>query len=181
VKLRLFVAIEIDEIVRSLAQGAAASLVSAGVVGRFELPEKMHVTVAFLGSTPESDLPAVTKAFHDASAGCSSFKLDFERLGAFPNERRPRVVWIGPAQEGAAFTSCAGRVREAFEQLGFVFEHDASAHITICRPKLVPSRLPVLSTRATLDVKGLTLFRSIPAGPTTRYEALDRTTFPDVL
>jgi RNA 2',3'-cyclic 3'-phosphodiesterase len=180
VKLRLFAAIEIDEPVRSLARGAAASLAAAGVVGRFELPEKMHVTVAFLGSTPECDMPGVRQALHDASAGCTSFKLDFDRLGAFPNERRPRVVWIGPAQESAAFNSCAGRLRETFEHLGFAFEHDASAHITICRPKLVPSSLPALSGRATLDVKGLTLFRSIPAGPTTRYEALDRTTFPGV-
>jgi len=181
VKLRLFVAIEIDETVRSLAQSAAELLAAQGVVGRFESPEKLHVTVAFLGSTDDPNLPAVTQALHDASAGCSSFKLDFERVGAFPSERRPRVVWIGPAQESVAFASCAGRVREAFERLGFVFEHKASAHITICRPKLVPSRLPVLSTRATLDVTGLTLFRSIPAGPTTRYEALARTTFSDPL
>jgi RNA 2',3'-cyclic 3'-phosphodiesterase len=179
VKLRLFVAIEIDETLRSLGESAAELLAARGVVGRFELPEKMHVTVAFLGSTDDANLPAVTQALHDASAGCSSFTLDFERVGAFPNERRPRVVWIGPAHESDAFALCAGRVRAAFERLGFAFEHDANAHITICRPKLVPSGLPLLGTRATLDVKGLTLFRSIPAGPTTRYEALDRTTFPD--
>lgn len=179
-KLRLFVAIEIDETVRSLAHDAAGALAAAGVTGRFELPEKMHVTVAFLGSTLESNLPAVTQALYNASAGCSSFTLDFERIGAFPNERRPRVIWIGPAQESAAFTACARRVREAFEPLGFTFEHDPSVHITICRPTFVPSRrLPKLRSTAALEVKGLTLFRSIPAGPTTRYEALDRTTFPE--
>ena len=178
-KLRLFVAIEIDEPVRSLAQSAVESLAAAGLIGRFELPEKMHVTVAFLGSTPDSNLPAVTEALHDVSASCRPFQLDFERLGAFPNERRPRVVWIGPAQESTAFATCAGRVREAFERLGFSFEHDASAHVTICRPKFVPFReLPILGKRVTLGVNGLTLFRSVPAGSTTRYEALDRTTFP---
>jgi 2'-5' RNA ligase len=180
VKLRLFVAIEIDDAVRSLAQSAAESLAAAGVVGRFELPEKMHVTVAFLGSTAEPNLPAVAQALKDASAACRPFTLDFERLGAFPSERRPRVVWIGPAQENTAFAACAGRVRDAFKPLGFSFEHDASAHVTICRLKFVPFRqLPALSARATLNVKGLTLFRSIPAGPTTRYEALDRTAFPN--
>src|ERR1700730_14094964 len=93
VKFRLFAAIEIDETVRALAESAAESLAAAGVVGRFELPEKMHVTVAFLGGTPESDLPAVTQALRDASASCSPFTLDFERLGTFPNQRCPRVVW----------------------------------------------------------------------------------------
>ena len=102
-KLRLFVAIEINEPVRSLAQSAVVSLAAAGVVGRFELPEKMHVTVAFLGSTPESNLTAIKQALHEVSAACRPFKLDFERLGAFPNERRPRVVWIGPGTREYCF------------------------------------------------------------------------------
>src|ERR1700686_1643869 len=76
VKLRLFVAIEIDETVRSLGKSAVELLAARGVVGRLELPEKMHVTVAFLGSIDDANLPAVTQALHDASAGCSSFTLD---------------------------------------------------------------------------------------------------------
>lgn len=178
-KLRLFVAVEVNDAVRGLAQSAAATLVAAGVAGKFESPEKMHVTVAFLGSTPEPDLPAVTQALRAASAACRPFELDFARLGAFPSERRPRVVWIGPAHESAAFVSCAGRVREAYERLGFAFDHDALPHITICRPKFVASqRLPALTAGATLSVAGLTLFQSLPAGQTTRYEALERTQFP---
>jgi 2'-5' RNA ligase len=179
VKLRLFVAIEIDGVVRALAQSAATALAAAGVAGRFESPEKMHITVAFLGSTPQSDLAAITQALRDATLGCTEFEIDFGKLGAFPNERRPRVIWIGPVRESAAFASCAGRVREAYKALGFTFDHDAAAHITICRPKFVPpGRLPVLTGNATLCVTGLTLFQSLPAGPTTRYEALERTTFP---
>jgi 2'-5' RNA ligase len=178
VKLRLFVAVEVNEAVRTLAQSAVASLAAAGVVGKFESPEKMHVTVAFLGRAQEPDLPAVTQALHEASAACRPFTLDFERLGAFPNERRPRVVWIGPAQDSAAFASSAARVREAYERLGFTFDHDASPHVTICRPRYVPpQRLPVLTASARLSVNGLTLFLSLPAGHTTRYEALERTTF----
>ncbi|MDQ6767113.1 MAG: RNA 2',3'-cyclic phosphodiesterase [Candidatus Eremiobacteraeota bacterium] len=174
-KLRLFVAVEIDETVRSLARRAAESLADAGVVGRFELPEKMHVTVAFLGSVQQSDLPAVIEALREATAACDSFCLEFARLGGFPNARRPRVLWIGPAQESAAFVDCAARVREGYERLGFRFEHDASPHITLCRPKFVPKQpLPELGARATLKVEGLTLFQSLPAGQTTRYEALER-------
>jgi RNA 2',3'-cyclic 3'-phosphodiesterase len=179
VNLRLFVAIEINAMVRALAQSAATALAAAGVAGRFEAPEKMHVTVAFLGSMPESNLAAITQALRDAASGCTEFEIDFGRLGAFPNERRPRVIWIGPVRESAAFMTCASRVRDAFKTLGFTFDHDAAAHITICRPKFVPEgRLPTLAANATLRVTGLTLFQSLPAGRTTRYEALERTTFP---
>jgi RNA 2',3'-cyclic 3'-phosphodiesterase len=179
VKLRLFVAIEIDAVVRALAQNAATALAASGVAGRFESPEKMHVTVAFLGNAPESNLAAITQALRDTASGCTEFEIDFGRLGAFPNERRPRVIWIGPVRESAAFASCAGRVREVYKGLGFAFDHDAAAHITICRPKFVPSGgLPELAGNATLSVTGLTLFQSLPAGPTTRYEALERIAFP---
>ena len=178
VKLRLFVAVEINESVRALALKAANALAAAGVAGKFESPEKLHVTIAFLGHVPESELANVTQALRDASAACEPFTLEFDRIGAFPSQRRPRVIWIGARKESEAFTVCARRVRTAFEALGARFDHDAAAHITVCRPKFVPSReLPELEGNASLHVRGLTLFRSLPAGPTTRYEALERTTF----
>ncbi len=178
-KLRLFVAIELNEAVRALAARAVEALAESGVVGRFELPEKLHVTVAFLGGLPESQLQDVVQALRDAAAACHRFLLEFDALGAFPNERRPRVLWVGTKRSSGEFTACARRVREAYANLGFTFEHDAQPHVTICRPKFVPSRtLPTLSGSASLPVESLTLLRSLPAGPTTRYEALERTRFP---
>lgn len=177
-KLRLFVAVEVDDAVRALARRAAMALSDGGVVGRFEPPEKLHVTLAFLGSAPQAQLNEIQEALRGASRACEAFVLEFDRVGAFPNERRPRVLWIGPAKVSEPFAACAHRVRESYERLGFRFDHDASPHITICRPKFAPSKpLPALAGSATLRVGGLTLFQSIPAGPTTRYEALERTVF----
>ncbi len=178
-KLRLFVAAEVDDKVRRLASTAAAALAAAGVAGRFEPLEKLHVTIAFLGSTQDVMLPAVTQALREASADCRPFELDFSRIGAFPSERRARVIWIGPAQESEAFVQCARHVRSAYERLGFTFEHDATPHVTICRPSNAERvALPALGGSTTVSVAGLTLFRSLPAGQTTRYEALERTRFP---
>jgi RNA 2',3'-cyclic 3'-phosphodiesterase len=178
-KLRLFVAVEVDDQVRRLASSAAAALAAAGIAGRFEPLEKLHVTIAFLGSTQDAMLQAVTQALHEASAACRPFELDFSRIGAFPNERRARVIWIGPAQESAAFVQCARRVRDAYEGLGFTFDHDATPHVSICRPaRGAHAELPELTGSATVSVAGFTLFQSLPAGQTTRYEALERTRFP---
>jgi len=178
VKLRLFVAVEIDEAVRAFAAAAAQQLARAGVVGRFEPLEKLHVTVAFLGSVPEAELPGALQALRDASALCRPFELCFSVIGAFPSVRRPRVLWIGPAQESAAFAACAGHVREAYGRLGFTFDNDAVAHISICRPAFVPPNAwHPPNGSAIQSVRGLTLMRSLPAGQTTRYEALERTWF----
>ena len=177
-KLRLFVAVELDDATRTFASRVMERLKALGVDGRYEPVEKLHVTVAFLGAIEEQQLDAARETLHLANGQCSPFTLHFERVGVFPNARRPRVLWIGPAQKSAPFAGCANAVRRAYERRGFSFDHDPAAHITICRPRLVPADvLGALTEPATLMVRGLCLMRSLPAGPTTRYEALDRTCF----
>jgi RNA 2',3'-cyclic 3'-phosphodiesterase len=179
VKLRLFVALEVDDAVRALAQQCATLLRERGVQGRFEPPEKLHVTIAFLGSVDAAQSDVVTQAFRQTSGLLAPFTLVFDTIGAFPNERRPRVLWLGSAAGSAEFAECATRIRMAYAQLGFSFDHEATAHLTICRATSVPpGPLPRVISSATLLVEGLTLMRSLPAGQTTRYEALERTTFP---
>lgn len=175
--MRLFVAIELNDEVRELALRAAALLSQAGVRGRYEHPEKLHVTVAFLGNVHDDRLDAVVEAFRGV-ARQRPFSIDFDRVGAFPDMRRPHTIWIGSSQDNTAFAVCAQTVRAAFEALGFRFEQRATPHVTICRLKRtrVPL-LPEIGAAAHLPVGGLTLFQSLPAGQTTRYEAIDRTRF----
>ena len=45
-----------------------------------------------------------------------------DKLGAFPHERKPRVVYIGAREQGAAFRALAQRVRSAYAALGFPFD-----------------------------------------------------------
>ncbi len=179
--MRLFVAIELNDAVRALAAKAVSALREAGVPGRFEFPEKLHVTMAFLGRVPDDRLQAVVETFR-TSGQHEPFWIDFDRLGAFPSARRPHTIWIGSTQESSGFVSCAQSVRDGFERLGFRFEHEATPHITICRVKHVAAlMLPELVDNVRLPVQGLTLFQSLPAGPTTRYEAIDRTHFTSPL
>ena len=178
VKLRLFVAVELDDATRAFAARTVERLQALGATGRYEPLEKLHVTVAFLGAVDPAKLDDITKTLQASTTACSPFAVRFDRVGVFPSERRPRVLWIGPAQESASFTACANAVRTAYERIGFSFDHDPRAHITICRPSMVPAgALGTLPANVTLEVRGLALMRSLPAGPTTRYEALERTSF----
>ena len=174
--VRLFVAIEVNDAVRGLAQEAVAALVRASIPARFEAPEKLHVTVAFLGDVRPDQLEDVKTNFRESAQG-TPFLLQFDMLGAYPNVQRPNVIWLGTSERSHAFALCANKVRTALSSLGFSFDHEATPHVTICRPKGARGiRLPQLTQRASLDVGGLTLFQSLPAGQTTRYEAIDRTT-----
>ena len=58
-------------------------------------PEQLHLTLRFLGDTEEGLVDGIREVMEDAVEGVEPFWLSFEGVGAFPNARRARVVWIG--------------------------------------------------------------------------------------
>ena len=58
-------------------------------------PEQIHLTLFFLGDTPTEKLPAVTTGLDGVAGRFAPFNLQLDKLGCFPNPRRPRVIWVG--------------------------------------------------------------------------------------
>jgi 2'-5' RNA ligase len=138
--LRTFFALEIgDE-----ARRAAAALVErlradpgCGAV-RWGRPEAFHVTLRFLGPTPEERVPALVEAVRRETAGCAPFTLALGALGAFPEERRPRVVFVAvePHEPVAAL---AAAVERGVVAAGFPPEARAfNGHLTLGRVRQRP-------------------------------------------
>jgi len=176
--MRLFAAIELDDAARVFMQRAAELVASAGVSGRFESPAKFHITLAFLGATPDEKASDVVRALRAAGRLCAPFDLQFDSIGAFPNESRPRVIWVGPSHIPNAFDTCAEGIFQALALEGWELDRKPHAHVTVCRTKTSASvRLPRLTTSTTVRVAGVTLYESLPAGPSTRYNAIERVPF----
>ena len=169
---RLFAGIELDERTRSECAEAAERLRKTGFEARFESADKLHVTLAFLGNVEASRFDEIAAGLTTA-AQVREFALCFDKLGAFPHERKPRVVYIGAREQGAAYRTLAGAVCQAYAELGFAFESDAVAHVTIARVKEPKRPLPLVEfSPIELDVRGVALFESIfeKQRNTTRYE-----------
>jgi 2'-5' RNA ligase len=172
---KLFAGIELDKRVRAQCAQVAARLFAQGIDARFEAPEKLHITLAFLGWVDAEQVEPVRNALEAAASVVPPFTLSLDTLGAFPHERRPKIIWIGSRDQGAAYRTLAYGARRAYEPLGFNFDKDAVAHVTIARVKGGRAHLPVLDVPPVhLHVTELTLFESLPAGPTTRYEVRHR-------
>jgi len=171
VKLKLFIAVDLDEPARDLVAVAIQKLQSAGIDARFEPREKWHSTLAFLGWVEDERYAAVREALAIAAARCRPFDLRLDCVGAFPSTARPRVIWIGGRDAQPGYDAVSKGVRVAYEALGFAFERDAVPHVTVCRLKSFRGPLPevALPTVAIAKVDSLTLYQSIPAGRTTRY------------
>jgi 2'-5' RNA ligase len=172
---KLFAGIELDKRVRAQCAKVAARLLAQGIDARYEAPEKLHITVAFLGWVDAEQVGPIRDALDLAAGAVRPFTLTLDTLGAFPHERRPKIVWIGSRDQGAAYRALAYGARHAYEPLGFNFDKDAVAHVTLARIKGGRAHLPMLEIAPMhLHVTELALFESLPAGPTTRYEVRHR-------
>jgi 2'-5' RNA ligase len=176
VTLRLFVAADLDDGARDVVADAVERLLAAGVVARFDAREKWHATVAFLGSVDEARYDVVLDAFRAGALACEPFEATLDIVGAFPSTVRPRVVWVGSSEPSAAFAACVRVVRSRFIALGFAFRDEGDFHVTVCRLKRPDGPLPAvtLTRSARICVDALTLYQSLPDGPTTRYAVRER-------
>jgi len=59
----------------------------------------LHLTMRFLGEQPEQSVPDLRIALEGVARRSPAMKLQIGGVGAFPNFRSPRVVWMGVAHE----------------------------------------------------------------------------------
>lgn len=173
--MRLFVGIALDDAARTACAAAAERLRRTGFAATYEDPSKMHVTLAFLGSVDGDRSTAIEDAMTQTAGRCKRFTVALDRIGAFPHERKPRVVYAGAREQGEAFRTLCERLREAYRELGFRFHDDAVAHVTIARIKGGSLRpLPLIEfVPAIVLADRVTLFESVydKAQDTSRYQA----------
>lgn len=102
---------------------------------RWVSAHQAHLTLAFLGDVEPGRLTHVCARVVDVAAAHRPFEIAFDGLGAFPNARRPRVIWLGVSTGRDAVAELALDVRRALAPLGF--EPDEAPY----RPHLTLGRI----------------------------------------
>lgn len=134
---------EIGRLTARLA-GETASAGSGGGDGRPSRPgsdavrwvptHQVHLTLAFLGHLPEQQLEEVVRRLEDVASQHAPFDLAFRDVGAFPDARRPKVVWLGVGAGGEAVVDVASHVRTSLRPLGLAPESAPfRPHLTLGR------------------------------------------------
>lgn len=173
---RLFAGIALLEDERRACADAGGELRRSGFVAKYEDAAKLHLTLAFLGNVSEPRVEEMRETLRAAVAGVAAFRIVLDKAGAFPHERKPRVVYLGARDRAAEFRSLANAVRAAYAARGFAFDGDPVAHVTIARVKGGSSRpLPLVALAPIpLRVDEVRLFESCfeKRANTSRYETL---------
>jgi 2'-5' RNA ligase len=100
--------------------------------------DNLHVTLKFLGDTAEGQLPQVGAVVKRALEGQAAIFVKLSGLGAFPDARRPTVLWIG-LDEAQTLCRIASDLDRELAPLGFAPDRRAfQAHLTLLRIKSRP-------------------------------------------
>ena len=122
------------------------SLKSAAVDASWPRPEGVHLTLKFLGEVPESGVTDIANALNRAVQGMSKFRLEVGGVGAFPNAKNARVVWIGVSGETEKLNRLQAAVEDEMVRIGLEPEdRPFKPHLTLARIKYIRSRQSLLS------------------------------------
>ncbi|GAB4369825.1 MAG: RNA 2',3'-cyclic phosphodiesterase [Calditrichia bacterium] len=136
--IRTFIAIPLPESILAEFEKLYQEMRSLFPGVKWVKPHSIHLTLKFLGNLPPQELQKVFQAMDDFfQTPVHSFNLTVGGQGAFPNFKRPRVLWVGVQGSGLdALKSLQRDLEEALAREGFEKEDRAfSPHLTVGRIK----------------------------------------------
>ncbi len=144
---RTFIAGDIPDHVCQQLSGFARQLATGWRAGqvRWTPAQNMHITLRFLGETHDQQIPQVVDCLRTRCSEVAPIELALDSLGAFPNVRQPRVIWVGLAGQMADQGGLQGHLEEDVRHLGWEAEDRTfRPHLTLGRPRrdVMPLRGP---------------------------------------
>jgi RNA 2',3'-cyclic 3'-phosphodiesterase len=127
--MRLFVALDIDENIRQKIARFMEGVHEFAPDTRWVKPESMHVTLKFIGETP--DVEEIKRTLLQVNG--APVEMAFRGHGFFPNPKSARVFWIG-INSGPDLADLAATVDASLTTIGIAKEtHAFSPHLTLAR------------------------------------------------
>jgi 2'-5' RNA ligase len=130
--MRVFIAIELPREIQQELGALQRDLKNVTNSARWVAPDSIHLTLKFIGETPEHRVPEIDSALLGLT--WKPFTVSVRSIGFFPGTRSPRVFWAGleaPPMEGLA-----QQIDARMERLGFEKEKRAfRPHLTLARAR----------------------------------------------
>lgn len=136
--VRAFIAIELPEETRRQLDDIEKQIQDRAGQGahkavRWVPASNMHLTLKFLGEVSAANIQSLARTLYNQAYRQTEFDISIGGLGAFPNIRRPRVIWVGATAPSALFSLQKGIDAET-RQLGYpTDDRPFSPHLTLGR------------------------------------------------
>jgi len=133
--LRLFIAALLPEDIKRRISDYINGLKPDIEGVKWEKPDKLHVTLKFLGEVDDTKLAQINNTLESLYRKQSPFKMSITRFGGFPGLRSPRVLFVG-LSENEELSKLHAEIQEQLSALGFQTDsRKFIPHVTIGRVK----------------------------------------------
>lgn len=96
-------------------------------------PRQTHITLRFIGDVPDSRIDDVVDAVADAVSGVHPARVSVVGTGAFPNAKKPRIIWAG-VKTDMPMKEMSERIGRNLDAAGIDYDRkEFKPHITVGR------------------------------------------------
>ena len=135
----------------------------------------------FLGDVAEDDLSRVEQALEQLRGRHEPFEVETSGFGAFPSERKARILWAGVGEGSGQLRAVARSVDDLLEPVGFEREKRPYVpHLTLGRARGRRAKLDGASVSPPalrFTVSGVDLVESVPGEGGVTYSVLETYSF----
>lgn len=137
---------------------------------------KIHLTMKFLGETPENNLSLIKERLNKIKY--KSFKIKLEKLCVFPNENYIKVIWVGLSPKGKVIELQQKIDSELLDILSK--DQEFNVHLTLARIKFIKDKeefkkgLNFDIVEKEFEINEFCLIKSILSKDGAKYEILER-------
>jgi 2'-5' RNA ligase len=150
--IRSFIAIEIPDEIREAFASVQEQLKQSRAGVRWVRASSIHLTLKFLGDIHPDLIDEIEATMAREIGNEPVLTLQPTGLGAFPNPRNPRVVWVGLQGEVERLGRLQSRLEAGLIPLGFAREKRGySPHFTLGRVKHSRGRQELIHAMASLE------------------------------
>ncbi|KUG22579.1 2'-5' rna ligase [hydrocarbon metagenome] len=135
--IRAFLAIEPPEDILQKISGLQDKL-RREISGRISWtrPQGQHLTLKFFGDISREDINNISAAVQKRVVAERKLNLKVEKMGVFPDARKPGVLWCGVTGDVEKLIALQKKLDSDFAALGFPAEERSfKAHLTLARIK----------------------------------------------
>jgi len=134
-ELRLFFAVPISEEIKQRTREIQKRCECSDLKIGWVEPDQMHFTLRFLGDTPQDQIPQLVEVARRVAQSHPPHQITVAGAGAFPNIRRPRVIWMGCSAGSQQLAALGADLDKALTNAKLVEpeKRDFTPHLTLGR------------------------------------------------
>ncbi|MBE6501072.1 MAG: RNA 2',3'-cyclic phosphodiesterase [Methanobrevibacter thaueri] len=144
-QIRAFLAIDLDDDLKPKINKIIREFKKTDARIKYVDLVNLHLTLKFFGEIDTEGLNLLEDAISNVLGEFDSFNIKIKGCGAFPNNNRINVIWVG-IDEDSIIRDMHDKLDKEFVRLGLDKDRKFSTHLTIGRMKSAKNKNKVKST-----------------------------------